>query len=109
MDANEYQKKAMEFLNNRLTNRDILEEGMLGLCSEAGEAAGAYKKIQFQGHGFSRHVIAIELGDVAWYLAEVAYALGYSLSEILQLNIAKLHARYPEGNFTIERSINREI
>lgn len=108
MDANEYQKKAMEYLNNKLNTSEILEEGLLGLCSEAGEAAGAFKKMQFQGHGYTKRDIVIELGDVAWYLAETAYALGYSLSEILRLNLTKLETRYPEGNFTIERSINRE-
>ncbi len=108
MEADEYQKKAMEYLNNQLNHREQLVEGLLGLCSEAGEAAGTYKKQLFQGHGYTDHDIAIELGDAAWYLAETAHALGYTLSSIFQLNLAKLHGRYPEGNFTIERSINRD-
>ena len=47
-----------------------------------------------------------ELGDVAWYLAETAYALDIDLEIVFQGNIDKLKNRYPEG-FDIERSKNR--
>lgn len=50
--------------------------------------------------------LAKELGDIAWYLAETAYALGIPLEDILQANIDKLKKRYPEG-FEKERSICR--
>ena len=48
-----------------------------------------------------------ELGDIAWYLAEAATAIGYDLETILQNNIDKLKARYPEG-FDAERSMHRK-
>ena len=48
-----------------------------------------------------------ELGDVAWYLAETAYVLGYSLEDIFKANLAKLAARYPDG-FSVERSLHRD-
>ena len=51
--------------------------------------------------------IAKELGDICWYIAEAATAIGYSLEDIMQMNIDKLRKRYPEG-FSAERSINRE-
>ena len=38
-----------------------------------------------------------ELGDVAWYLAVSAQALGFYLETILQMNVEKLKARYPHG------------
>ena len=41
--------------------------------------------------------MAKELGDVAWYLAISADAIGYDLETILQMNINKLIARYPNG------------
>ena len=47
-----------------------------------------------------------ELGDIAWYLAEIATALDVPLEEILERNLEKLRARYPEG-FSSERSQNR--
>lgn len=51
--------------------------------------------------------LAKELGDVAWYLAVSANAIGYDLETILQMNIDKLRARYPEG-FDPERSMHRK-
>ena len=54
-----------------------------------------------------REHLAKELGDVAWYLAVSADALGYTLEEVLEMNVEKLRARYPEG-FEIERSLTRK-
>ena len=48
-----------------------------------------------------------ELGDIAWYLAETAYALDIPLERVLQGNIDKLKERYPEG-FSTENSVNRK-
>ncbi|MBQ7865225.1 MAG: nucleotide pyrophosphohydrolase, partial [Clostridia bacterium] len=58
------------------------------------------------GHELDREHLIKELGDVAWYLAETAFALDVSLEEVCQRNIDKLKARYPEG-FSTERSIHR--
>ena len=52
---------------------------------------------------FNKAKLAKELGDIAWYLAEAATALDMPLGDILQGNIDKLRARYPEG-FKAERS-----
>lgn len=96
-------KNAIE--NEVQTNRLI--NGLMGLNGEAGEAIDILKKHLFQGHDLDREHLAKELGDVAWYLAVSADALGYSLEQILQMNIDKLRARYPDG-FEAERSVNRE-
>lgn len=47
-----------------------------------------------------------ELGDVMWYMAMICYSFGFNLDEILQMNIDKLKARYPEG-FDTERANHR--
>lgn len=106
MTADEYQKRAMATLNPALQGRDLLLNGVMGLCGEAGEAIDIVKKHLAQGHGLDRVRLARELGDVAWYLAETAAAIGYSLDEILAMNLEKLSARYPEG-FRAERSRTR--
>ena len=80
----------------------------LGLPGEAGEVADIIKKVYFQGHTIDREHIAKELGDVAWYLALAADALGFTLEEVFQMNIDKLAARYPDGFFKIENSVNRQ-
>ena len=107
MTINEYQVLALTTLNPALSEKDVLINGVMGLCGEAGEAIDLVKKHLAQGHELDREKLAKELGDVAWYLAETARAIGYDLETILQMNIDKLKARYPEG-FSSERSIGRE-
>ena len=106
MTINEYQKLAMTTLNPALSPKDVLINGVMGLCGESGEAIDLVKKHLAQGHELNKEQLAKELGDIAWYLAETATAIGYPLEEILQMNIDKLKKRYPEG-FAVERSVNR--
>lgn len=106
MTINEYQKLAMTTLNPELSQKDVLINGVMGLCGEAGEAIDIVKKHLAQGHPLDREKLIKELGDVAWYLAETAYALEVPLEAVLQRNIEKLRARYPEG-FSSERSMDR--
>ena len=107
MTINEYQQLALRTLNPELDSKDVLINGVMGLCGESGEAIDIVKKHLAQGHELDRENLAKELGDIAWYLAETAYAIGYSLEDILQMNIEKLLIRYPEG-FSAEKSINRD-
>ena len=106
MTVNEYQKLAMTTLNPALDKKDVLINGVMGLCGEAGEAIDIVKKHLAQGHELDREKLIKELGDIAWYLAETAYALDVPLEEVLSRNIEKLKARYPQG-FDTERSIHR--
>ncbi len=57
--------------------------------------ADLIKKTYMQGHPLDKAHIAEELGDVCWYVAELATALGYSMEEIMRGNIEKLRRRYP--------------
>ena len=107
MNVNDYQKEAMTLLNPALTEKDVLMNALMGLCGESGEAIDLMKKHLFQGHELDREKLIKELGDVAWYLAEAATGLNIDLSEVLQRNLDKLHARYPQG-FSTERSMHRE-
>ena len=107
MTVNEYQKLAMTTLNPALDKKDVLINGVMGLCGESGEAIDIVKKHLAHGHELDRESLINELGDVAWYLAETATALDVSLEEVLTRNIEKLKKRYPEG-FSSQRSIHRE-
>lgn len=106
MQINEYQKLAMNSLNKDLTKKEVLVNSVMGLNGEAGEVIDLVKKHLFHGHELNKEELIKELGDVAWYLAEAAYALDIDLETILELNIEKLKKRYPEG-FSTEKSINR--
>lgn len=107
MTINEYQKLAMRTLNPNLSDKEVLINGVMGLCGESGEAIDIVKRHLAQGHDLDKEHLAKELGDIAWYLAETATVLGYNLEDILQMNIDKLKKRYPEG-FDTEKSIHRQ-
>ncbi len=106
MQANDYQKEAMKLLNPKLDNKDVLINGVMGLCGESGEVIDIVKKWLAQGPQLDKERMKSELGDVAWYLAETATALDVPLEQIFQANLDKLHKRYPQG-FSTEDSVNR--
>ncbi len=106
MQADEYQKKALTTAS-RMTEDDMVLNGALGLNGEAGEVADHIKKVRFQGHAMDKAHLADELGDILWYIAVMSEGLGYTLSEVMEMNVAKLKKRYPNG-FEVEKSINRE-
>lgn len=107
--TNGYQElsKIFAYSDSFVHPKDRLAEYLMGLSGESGEAIDILKKHMFQGHSIDVKDLALELGDVAWYLAMAANALGYSLSDIFRMNIEKLIKRYPEG-FDPERSVNRD-
>ncbi len=109
MDFDEYQRLAhrtSSFHGDDLGSSANLTMAALGLTGEAGEAADIVKKTVFHGHPLDRDKLAKEVGDVLWYVAEMASALGMSLSEIAAANIEKLRRRYPDG-FSTEASMVR--
>ena len=102
----EYQALAARTSNKALSKEEHFLNGVLGLCGEAGEIADLVKKQNYQGHSVSVEHVAKELGDICWYIAETASAIGYDLETIMKMNIDKLRKRYPEG-FDTERSQHR--
>ena len=106
MTLNEYQQMALRTLNPELNRKDVLINGVMGLCGESGEAIDLVKKHLAQGHDLDKDAMVKELGDVAWYLAETAWALDVSLEEVCRQNLEKLKKRYPQG-FSQEQSQNR--
>lgn len=73
----------------------------LALGEECGEVSGKVKKVirDKGGQFFAPDIqaIAMELGDVLWYAANLAHVLGYKLSDIAQLNIDKINSRMERG------------
>ena len=83
----------------------------VGMSAESGEFLEIAKKIAFQGKPYNEDNIEhlkIELGDIMWYVAQACMALDVSLDEILDRNITKLGARYPDGTFDAYYSENRK-
>jgi|TARA_B100000287_G_scaffold327316_1_gene311751 NTP pyrophosphatase (non-canonical NTP hydrolase) len=92
-------------------NTTQLLTAALGLTAEAGEFTEVVKKIVFQGKPYNEDNVfhmKRELGDICWYLAQAFMALDTNFEEILDMNIEKLSARYPEGTFDEYYSENRK-
>tara|TARA_R110001592_G_scaffold156993_1_gene387773 strand:+ start:125 stop:541 length:417 start_codon:yes stop_codon:yes gene_type:complete len=72
----------------------------IGMQAESGEFSEVIKKIIFQGKEYNedeRFHLKRELGDVLWYWVQGCSALGYTPQEVMEENIKKLEARYPDG------------
>ena len=81
-----------------------------GLTAEAGEFTEIVKKIILQGKPYNEDNIfhmKRELGDICWYIALACMALDTSFDEIMEMNVDKLKARYPGGEFDVHKSENR--
>jgi NTP pyrophosphatase (non-canonical NTP hydrolase) len=79
----------------------------MGLAGESGELIDHLKKWVGHGHDLDRTYLLMELGDILWYVAEIATVTGLDLGEVAKINERKLSMRYPKG-FSVERSVNRE-
>lgn len=106
MTGNKYQQYALR-TSSHGSSGDMVLNGVMGLNGEAGECIDIVKKHLFQGHPLDTDKLIDELGDVLWYVAITAAAIGCELNDVMQHNIDKLRKRYPDG-FNAERSINRE-
>ena len=83
----------------------------VGMSAEAGEFTEIVKKIIFQGKPVNEENLfhlKRELGDIMWYVAQACIGLDISLDEIMEMNVEKLVARYPGGNFDVHYSENRK-
>ena len=73
----------------------------LGLCGEAGEVAEKVKKMVRDDAGVltpeRREALAKELGDVLWYVAQVATEADLDLEVIAAANLEKLLSRQERG------------
>ena len=105
-------------LLSRITELDIEQDvdvprlltAALGLTAESGEFTEVVKKIILQGKPYNEENVfhmKRELGDICWYLAQACMALDTTFDEIIEMNVDKLKARYPGGEFDVHKSENR--
>lgn len=109
MVANEYQKLAMRTNDGKATERlsekietvehDIggIFNAALGLSGEIGEFNDLLKKWVFHEKELDVEHAKKEIGDIMWYVAMMCHSFGWELNDILQMNVDKLKARYPDG------------
>ncbi|MCE2713149.1 MAG: nucleoside triphosphate pyrophosphohydrolase family protein [Cryomorphaceae bacterium] len=95
MTFDEYKQLAMRTKKDGDFNFDI-KHSVYGLSGEVGEFADCIKRWQIYGKELDRENAREEIGDILWFVALAANALGCSLDELAQENINKLARRYPE-------------
>ena len=122
MTGHEYQKLAMRTNDGNATERmldkiDMIDffkqakggsdaenydfggliNGCLGLAGESGETLDMIKKWVFHENELDKEHLKKEIGDVMWYVAMICESAGFDLDDVMQTNVDKLKARYPEG------------
>lgn len=105
-------------LLKRLTELEVQDANVpklltasLGMSAEAGEFTEVVKKMVFQGKPYSEDNVfhlKRELGDILWYVAQACMALDTNFDELMEMNVEKLKARYPGGEFDVHYSENRK-
>ena len=108
-DYSAFDKRTYELTKDIPVER--LLTAALGICAEGGEFTEVVKKIVFQGKPVNEENIfhmKRELGDICWYLAQACMALDTSFDEVIEMNVDKLKARYPGGEFDVHKSENRK-
>ena len=96
--------EGQEFPSERLLTAAV------GMSAEAGEFTEIVKKIVFQGKPVNDENLfhmKRELGDIMWYVAQACMGLNVSIDEVIEMNVHKLMARYPGGEFDVHHSENR--
>ncbi len=102
MEFNDYQKKSRvhAFYPNQ-NSPESYQYLVLGLVGEAGELAEHYKHALRDDGGEitedTRRLVSKELGDVLWYLANLAYELGYDFEDVAKSNLQKIEDRVKHG------------
>lgn len=101
MELNHYQEEASKTATFDDFPVDPIVYLTLGLTGESGEVAEKIKKMFRNDNGVlsdeKKEAIKYELGDVLWYVSQLARTLGYTLDEVAQANITKLADRKARG------------
>lgn len=105
MRGNEYQELAARTINPTLDSAFQQHHALHGMVGEIGEIHSLYQKV-YQGHEIDYDHMKKELGDLLWFIAEYCTAMDWKLEDIMQLNIEKLLARFPDG-FEVDKSLHR--
>jgi NTP pyrophosphatase (non-canonical NTP hydrolase) len=108
-DADAFEYRIQELRGEGFETHRLLTAAV-GMSAEAGEFTEVVKKIIFQGKPVNEENmfhLKRELGDIMWYVAQACMGLNVSLDEVIEMNVDKLKARYPGGEFDVHQSENR--
>ena len=94
MEFNDYQEAAKRTLYG---NEQVLTNCALGLSSETGQVVDLIKKYTFRGQKLDKDALVHEMGDVLWYLSQIAEWADVPFDEVAKENIETLNKRDPNG------------
>lgn len=109
----DFQSKAVSTAGRTVQMHGFIDTAVmnaLGLAGESGEVVDTIKKVAYHSKPMSpelRVKLLYELGDIMWYIANLAEALNSNLDEVCDMVIAKLKERYPDG-FNEQRAEHRD-
>lgn len=107
MELSDYQMKALRTLNTTNDFKMNRVNICMGLAGETGETIDYLKKVIFHGHELDKEKLKSELGDILWYVSNLAYLYSIDLEDVAQANVEKLNKRYPQG-FSSKDSVERK-
>ena len=108
MDIKQYQKDVKRTCADLGSLKDDTYHMLMGITTENGELQDMFKKHFAYGKTFDVVNMGEEIGDLMWYVANLCNMYNLDLEDILEHNINKLKARYPE-KFDEEHAINRDL
>ena len=104
MTLDEYQEKALSTNINLADKKTVFYDRMFGLVGEAVELADKVKKWirddKADWKKLDKEMMALELGDVLWYVATLADTMGFTLEEVGQQNLRRLKDRKQRGKLS---------
>ena len=109
MTLDEYGPLALRTLNDLDDVKANQAHMALGITCEAGEVADVIKKHYAYGKTLDVQHLVEEVGDIMFYLNGLLAEVDVEWSEVLELNIKKLEARYPDLRFNADHAINRDV
>ena len=101
----------VEYLNSNGVEVSRLLTASIGLSGEVGELNEIIKKILFQAKTYdsvTHEHMKRELGDIIWYVIQACLALNIDLADVIKGNKDKLSKRFPQHEFSVKESNNRE-
>lgn len=105
MDIQTYSKLAIRTANSD----DLAGNACFGLGGETGEILDLIKKSRYHGKELDLLKLKAEIGDCLWYINALIHAYGFDWADVLETNIKKLEARYPDLRFDADRANNRDL
>lgn len=103
MNITEFQRQSIRTMK---VDEETLLHCCMGMAGEVGEVIDIIKKSYFYGKDFDKKKVEEELGDVMFYISNLATSLNISMENVLENNVEKLRKRYPNG-FSKEDAIIR--